>query len=72
MSVSTPKKVNIYVEEHNGWLYAWRKSDHEFLGQGATPQALFERMSEDVAGTVVFLVSEDDGGHLVQKGLTNH
>lgn len=67
MSVSTAKKVSIYVEEHNGWLYAWRKADHEFLGQGATAEALFERLAEDVAGTIVYLVSEEDGGHLVAQ-----
>ena len=28
------KTVNIYVEEHQGSLYAWRKRDHKFMGQG--------------------------------------
>jgi hypothetical protein len=65
MTSSNPRKVEIYVEQHQGSLYAWRKSDHQFLGQGLDKAALFERMSEDVVGTVVYLCNKEDGGELL-------
>ena len=63
------KQVHIYVEEHQGSLYAWRKKDHHFLGQGETVAKLFERMQDDVPDgrTVVFKVALDDGGEILQK-----
>lgn len=63
------KQVHIYIEEHQGSLYAWRKKDHRFMGQGETVEKLFERMQEDVPDnqTVMFKVSIEDGGEILQK-----
>jgi hypothetical protein len=55
----------MYVEQHQGHLYAWRKSDHKFLGQGADRDSLFKRLSEDVQGMVVYLCDVEDGGELL-------
>jgi hypothetical protein len=65
MNSPKPKKVEVYVEQHQGHLYAWRKSDHRFLGQGADKQALFERLAADVRGMVVYVCDVNDGGDLL-------
>jgi hypothetical protein len=65
MPSNQPKKVTIYVEQHQGQLYAWRKKDHKFLGQGPDKESLFERLAEDIEGIVVFLCAREDGGELL-------
>ena len=65
------KTVNVYIEEHQGNLYAWRKRDHKFLGQGADIDALFERLHEDVPENeaVMFKISVEEGGEILAERL---
>lgn len=69
MSENQPKQIHIYIEEHQNCLYAWRKKDHKFMGQGTTVEALFERLHDDVPDgkTVMFKVAVDEGGEILQN-----
>jgi hypothetical protein len=60
-----PRRIEIYVEQHQGQLYAWRKSDHRFLGQGTDPTALFERLAQSVRGLVIYVCNAENGGDLL-------
>jgi hypothetical protein len=60
-----PRRIEIYVEQHQGQLYAWRKSDHRFLGQGTDPESLFQRLAQSVRGMVVYVCNEENGGNLL-------
>lgn len=50
--------LHIYVEDIQGQLYAWEEETHVFLGQGATKQALFDRICDQLKleGRAVFMV----------------
>lgn len=64
--------VYIYVEEIQGNLYAWEEETDQFLGQGSTVEALFERLKADLADGMVhvFKVAADRGGKLLtQRGI---
>ena len=65
------KKVHITIEEHQGWLYAWRKKDGSFMGQGADIEELFERLREDVPENeaVMFKISVEEGGEILAERL---
>jgi hypothetical protein len=67
------KQVHITIEEHQGWLYAWRKKDGSFMGQGADVEELFERLKEDVPENkaVMFKISVDEGGDLLADRVKN-
>jgi hypothetical protein len=67
------KQVHITIEEHQGWLYAWRKKDGSFMGQGADIEGLFERLREDVPENkaVMFKISVDEGGDLLADRVKN-
>lgn len=67
------KKVHITIEEHQGWLYAWRKKDGKFMGQGPDMEALFERLQEDVPDgeAVMFKISVEDGADLLAERVKN-
>lgn len=59
--------VYIYVEEIQGSLFAWEEDTDQFLGQGTTVDALFERLKQDVpdGSITVFKVSAERGGKLL-------
>jgi len=65
------KTVNIYVEEHQGSLYAWRKRDHKFMGQGVDLEALFQRLYDEVPENeaVMFKISVEEGGEILAEKL---
>jgi hypothetical protein len=73
MQATNMKQVHITIEEHQGWLYAWRKKDGHFLGQGADVDELFERLQEDVPENkaVMFKISVEEGGDLLAKRVNN-
>ena len=64
--------VYLTIEEIQGNLYAWDAETNEFLGQGATRDALFERLSEQAAGNTMYRIKRDQGGDLLTgNGLTH-
>jgi hypothetical protein len=59
--------VEVKIEEHQGCLYAFRKDNDKFLGQGATREELIERLKEEFSGTVKMIVREVDGADLIKQ-----
>ncbi len=62
-------QVEIRLEEHNQTLYAYRKDNEEFLGQGANQEELFKRIAERFQD-VKFVIKQADGAELLQKNNT--
>jgi hypothetical protein len=56
--------INIKVEKHNNELYAFRKDNDQFLGQGSNVESLIERMGEKLRN-VRLVITPEDGGELV-------
>ncbi len=56
--------VEIRIEQHNDTLYAYRKDNEEFLGQGPTKEALIERMGEKLRDVRLVVTPEDGAGLL--------
>lgn len=59
--------VEVKIEQHHGELYAFRKSDDKFLGQGANREELIERLKHEFSGTVKMIVREADGADLIKQ-----
>ena len=57
-------QVEIRIEQHGEQLYAFRKDNEEFLGQGASKEALIERMGEKLSN-VRLVVGKEDGAELI-------
>lgn len=56
--------VNIKIEQQGEQLYAFRKDNDQFLGQGSTKEALIERMGEKLCN-VRLVVTPEDGAALI-------
>jgi len=56
--------ANIVIEKHNDTLYAFRKDNNQFIGQGTTPEALIKRIGEK-ARNCRFVVEAADGAELI-------
>lgn len=56
--------IDIKVEQHNGSLYAFRKDNDAFLGQGDSREDLINRLAEKMKN-VRLLISKEDGGELI-------
>ena len=56
--------VEIRVEQHGVNLYAYRKDNQEFIGQGNSKELLITRLGETMTGKKL-LISEDDGAELI-------
>lgn len=59
-------QIEVRLEQHNQTLYAFRKDNEEFLGQGADQEELFKRIAERFQD-VKFVIRKDDGAELLQK-----
>lgn len=59
-------QIEVRLEQHNQTLYAYRKDNEEFLGQGADQEELFKRIAERFKD-VKFVIRKDDGAELLQK-----
>ena len=59
----------IKIEQHGIQLYAYRKEDDHFLGQGTDRDSLIERISKEFSGQVRLIIREEDGAeHIKQIG----
>lgn len=56
--------VEIKVEQHGAELYAFRKDNQEFIGQGNSKESLITRLGETMTGKKL-LISEGDGAELI-------
>ena len=60
------KPVEITIEQHQGVLYAYRKDDQQFLGQGTDREGLIASVTKRLQG-VRLKISDQDGADLLQK-----
>lgn len=54
------EEILIKIEQHSNTLYAFRKDNDQFLGQGATREELIESLSKKF-NNVRLLISKEDG-----------
>lgn len=65
------KPIFIYIEEHEGQLFAYCSRDSSFMGQGVTAEALLRRLMDDVQDGTAFVIDKERGGQmLIERGLT--
>jgi hypothetical protein len=58
--------VEVTIEQHQGVLYAYRKADSQFLGQGTDRDTLVSSITNRLQG-VRLKISDSDGADLLQK-----
>jgi hypothetical protein len=61
--------VEVRLEQHEGQIYAYRKSDDTFLGQGTDRDSLIARLNQNLTPCRV-LIDKEDGADLLQKSHT--
>jgi hypothetical protein len=61
--------VDVKLEQHGTAIFAYRKSDHQFLAQGSNADSLIERLNQNLTPCRV-VVSQEDGADLLQKSHT--
>jgi hypothetical protein len=61
--------VEVKLEQHQGVIYAYRKDNDTFLGQGADCDSLIQRLNETMTSCKV-IVTQQDGADLLQKNNT--
>jgi hypothetical protein len=60
-----PTVVEVKLEQVGTEIYAYRKDNHQFLGQGCNPQGLIERLNQNLTPCRV-MVAQEDGADLLQ------
>ena len=58
--------VEVRLEQDGNQIYAYRKSDSVFLGQGSDTDSLIERLNQNLTPCKV-VVAQEDGADLLQK-----
>ena len=58
--------VDVKLEQVGTAIYAYRKSDHQFLAQGTDADSLIARLNENLTPCRV-VVAQEDGADLLQK-----
>jgi len=56
--------VNIKIERHGEALYAFRKDNDQFIGQGDSKESLIARLGEKAVG-LRLVIEEGDGADLI-------
>ena len=59
--------LEVRLEQHHGQIYAFRKDNDAFLGQGADREDLVKRLTENLSNVRV-IISKEDGADLIQNG----
>ena len=62
--------LEITIEQHSNTLYAFRKDNNQFLGQGKDREELIKMISEKVSN-VTLVIAEADGAQLVKENPTS-
>lgn len=60
------EQCEVRIEQHADQLYAYRKSDDQFLGQGTDRDSLIDRLNQTMKPCRV-LIDKEDGADLLQK-----
>ena len=60
-----PTVVEVKLEQVGTEIYAYRKDNDQFLGQGCNPQGLIERLNQNLTPCRV-MVAQEDGADLLQ------
>ena len=58
--------VDVKLEQQGTEIYAYRKSDNQFLAQGSDAASLIERLNQNLTPCRV-VVAQEDGADLLQK-----
>lgn len=59
----------VRIEQHQGQLYAYRKDNNHFLGQGADRDSLIERLKQQFQKDTKLVITEEDGAkYITQNG----
>ena len=61
--------VDVKLEQEGTEIYAYRKSDNQFLAQGSNAASLIERLNQNLTPCKV-VVAQEDGADLLQKNNT--
>ncbi len=61
--------IEVKLEQHQGQIYAFRKDNDEFLGQGTSREDRIDHISKRMKN-VKLNISRDDGADLLQKNNT--
>ena len=61
--------VDVKLEQLGTEIYAYRKSDNQFLAQGSNAASLIERLNQNLTPCRV-VVAQEDGADLLQKNNT--
>ena len=61
--------VDVKLEQQGTEIYAYRKSDNQFLAQGSNAASLIERLNQNLTPCKV-VVAKEDGADLLQKSHT--
>ena len=61
--------VDIKLEQQSTEIFAYRKSDNQFLAQGSDAESLIERLNQNLTPCKV-VVAQEDGADLLQKSHT--
>jgi hypothetical protein len=63
---NTLTPLEVTIEQHQGVLYAYRKDNKQFLGQGTDRQGLIDSISKRMTD-VRLIIDSADGADLLQK-----
>lgn len=58
--------IDVKLEQQGTEIYAYRKSDNQFLAQGSNAASLIERLNQNLTPCKV-VVAQEDGADLLQK-----
>jgi hypothetical protein len=61
--------VDVKLEQQGTQIFAYRKSDEQFLAQGSDADSLIERLNQNLTPCKV-VVAKEDGADLLQKNNT--
>ncbi len=61
--------VDVKLEQQGTQIFAYRKSDDQFLAQGTDADSLIERLNQNLTPCRV-VVAQEDGADLLQKNNT--
>ena len=61
--------VDVKLEQEGTEIFAYRKSDNQFLAQGSNADSLIERLNQNLTPCKV-VVAKEDGADLLQKSHT--
>jgi hypothetical protein len=61
--------VDVKLEQQGTEIFAYRKSDNQFLAQGSNAASLIERLNQNLTPCKV-VVAQEDGADLLQKNNT--